>query len=154
MMGDGGGWWIAMWVLMTLFWVAVIAGVVWFVTSIRASSRGSAALEVLDQRLARGEIDIDEHRRLKAELGAPVSRSGPSVGWIVAGLIGVGLVAVMATGAFAGSWDMWDHMGGMHGGGRDASGSSVVKSGMTASVTIEDFAFQPGNLQVPIGARP
>lgn len=154
MMGNGDGWWILMWVWMALFWLAVVAGLIWLTRSLWGPSRGGRkALEILDRRLASDDIDVDEHRRLNAELAVPVARSGGiAAPWITAAVITVAVVAVLATGALVRDWDMWDHMGGMHRGGRDTSGGSAVRGGTTASVVIEDFAFQPGNLAVPVGA--
>jgi len=155
MMWDGDGWWILMWVWMAMFWVAVTAGCIWLARSFLGPSRsGRDALEILDRRLASGNIDVDEHGRLKAALAVPVTRSrgGALSGWIVAAMIAATLVAMLATGALAGGWDMWDHMGGMHGGGRDTSSGSVVRGGVDANVAIEGFLFQPGNLEVPVGA--
>ncbi len=155
MMWNGDGWSTVMWISMALFWVAVIGGFVWLTRSWWGSSPyARETSEILDQRLASGEIEVDEHRRLKAELALPASRSasGAPAGRTIAVLIGFALAAILVTGAFAGGWDMWGGMGGMHGGGRDTSGNSPVPGGMTASVTIEGFAFQPGNLEIPVGA--
>jgi putative membrane protein len=69
--GDGGiGWggWLAMVVMMVVFWGA-IAWVV--VTLIRhggsrsepQSSAGNGAMRVLDERFARGEVEEDEYQR-------------------------------------------------------------------------------------------
>jgi putative membrane protein len=66
--GDGdGGWWI----VWPLFWLAVIAGVVWFFTRGRSPSdrdRGDRAREILAERFARGEISGDEYRERLAQL--------------------------------------------------------------------------------------
>jgi putative membrane protein len=70
--GNGPGWvgFLAMVVAMVLFWVGLAALVVLVVRRIpvlRAHHRDSAE-EVLAQRLARGEIDVDEYTRLLAVL--------------------------------------------------------------------------------------
>ena len=76
--GDiGTGWWIVMMLAMVVFWVAVIAGIVWLV---RTAAGGAAphhlsARERLDERLANGEIDIDEYRD---RLGALEGTSTPA----------------------------------------------------------------------------
>lgn len=55
-----------------ILWLVVIGLVVWAVA--RAASSGSrpgaqsSPREILDARLARGEITIDEYRKLRAEL--------------------------------------------------------------------------------------
>jgi putative membrane protein len=62
----GGGWWIVMMIWMGIFWVAIVAGVVWLVrggasTGWRAERRESP-LEILDRRFAEGAISADEYR--------------------------------------------------------------------------------------------
>ena len=57
---------------MLLFWVFVIAGIVWLVLALSRSQfpRGgeSSALRILEERLARGEIDAEEFRARRAVL--------------------------------------------------------------------------------------
>lgn len=70
MRGWDGGW---MWLwgsLMMLTWVVVIAAAVWLVTRSSAGDRNSPARarEILDERLARGEIDLDEYRQRRDAL--------------------------------------------------------------------------------------
>ena len=59
--------------LMLLFWVFVIAGTVWLVLALGRSQlpRGGgerSALRILEERLARGEIDVEEFRARRATL--------------------------------------------------------------------------------------
>ena len=72
MMG-GAGWGFGFgFVLMTLFWIFVIAGVVWLVLAVTRAQgggeRGSTALSILAERLARGEIDAAEFRIRRAAI--------------------------------------------------------------------------------------
>jgi len=72
---DGMG--VAGWFLMTVFWVALIAAIIWAVgnlfpgrnsgepTSVGRSERPE---EILDQRLARGEIDSSTYDELRTKL--------------------------------------------------------------------------------------
>lgn len=73
MMDWGNGWstgdWIAMSLMMTLFWGAVIGVVVWAVVSLRPDRPGGlgradltvqSADQLLEERFARGEISADE----------------------------------------------------------------------------------------------
>lgn len=74
---DGMG--VAGWFLMTVFWVALIAAIVWALanlfpgrgagepTSVERSERPE---EILDQRLARGEIDASTYDELRTKLRA------------------------------------------------------------------------------------
>jgi putative membrane protein len=75
MMGGSGAWW--MWALMALgtigFWL-VVAYVVRLVVQGRPVSPGTGrptsaeALRLLDERLARGEIDAEEYLRIREAL--------------------------------------------------------------------------------------
>ena len=64
-----GGWWMGL--AMILFWVAVVAVIVWVVRTANEREeppRRSNALDVLDERYARGEIDDDEYERRREML--------------------------------------------------------------------------------------
>lgn len=70
------------WLVMIAFLVFVI-GAVYYVVS--AGFRGSrrhndddSAKRILDERLARGEIDVDEYRRLREAIDSPSSRDAES----------------------------------------------------------------------------
>jgi putative membrane protein len=71
---DGPGWWI---VFVPLFWFAVIAGIVLLLRSRGGwgpppvGSHRESALDVLDGRYARGEIDVDEYRERRSVLAGP-----------------------------------------------------------------------------------
>ena len=78
-MGDwGGGWWVLMAFLMVAFWGLVIVGIVWLVRSLgwgQHDQRGTSAIELLDRRLASGEISPEEYRERRAVLrGEPGAR--------------------------------------------------------------------------------
>jgi putative membrane protein len=72
MMGWHGGWgwgaWLAMSLVMLLFWGLIIAAVIAVIRSWRPGPRegrggSSDALRLLDERFARGEIDEEEYRK-------------------------------------------------------------------------------------------
>ncbi|PKV92514.1 putative membrane protein [Amycolatopsis echigonensis] len=69
-MGGAMGWmWI--WpVLVVLGLFAVVGGLLWWVRARRETPAGASgsARRILDERLARGEIDEDEYRRRRTEL--------------------------------------------------------------------------------------
>jgi putative membrane protein len=75
-MGAGG------WLLMTLFWVALLAVIVWAVTRIFPARGGGESgpverpEEILDRRLARGEIDPQTYEELRAKLRASRAERG------------------------------------------------------------------------------
>jgi putative membrane protein len=84
--GGGWAWWQAglMWLGMIAFWGFLIWAIYALVTGAtrrtgpgpRQGERGGDdARRILDQRLARGEIDTDEYRRLRDALGSGDDRS-------------------------------------------------------------------------------
>jgi putative membrane protein len=58
-------WWH--WLVMAGWWVLVLVVVVWVASRLFPAQRPGAR-EVLDRRLATGEIDLEEYRRLRDEL--------------------------------------------------------------------------------------
>ncbi len=73
MMGWGAGGFLGP-VFMIPFWVLLVAGTVWLVLTIsgQAAQRQtprSSALATLEERLARGEVDVDEYKARKAAIG-------------------------------------------------------------------------------------
>lgn len=79
MMGYGWGFEAGGWIFMLLFWVALIALIVWAVARLLPSSRtretdrrerAETPEEILDRRFAAGEIDPEEYRRARDQLAA------------------------------------------------------------------------------------
>ena len=72
MMDWDGSMGVAGWLLMTLFWIGLIAVIVWAVASLFPGrwSDGPAERpeEILDRRLARGELDPDTYEALRTKL--------------------------------------------------------------------------------------
>lgn len=70
--GTDGGWWV----LMSLFWVALIALIVWAAVRLFPARGGNGPdreqperpEEILDRRLARGEIDPETYDTLRTKL--------------------------------------------------------------------------------------
>lgn len=78
MMFGGMGWGAGAFlgpIFMVLIWVLLIAGSVWLVLAIsgqagpRQAPLRSSALATLEERLARGEIDVDEYKARNAAIG-------------------------------------------------------------------------------------
>ena len=71
---DNGWWGFAMMLAMFLFLALIVVGVVFIVRSTSAEGRttrrsdGSRALEILDERFARGEIDRQEYEERRNTL--------------------------------------------------------------------------------------
>ena len=82
MMNFSGGMGAAGWVLMPVIWVVLIAAIVWAIAALfgrndRSNSVTTAARpqEILDRRLASGEIDHDTYDTLRAKLQAAHAQS-------------------------------------------------------------------------------
>lgn len=69
----GGAGWLG-WLIMIIFWILVVAGItlliVWVVRSSEKSSIGreKTALEILNERYARGRIEDEEYEKKKERL--------------------------------------------------------------------------------------
>ena len=74
--GWDGGMGAAGWILMTLFWVALIGAIVWAVATLSPARRDGSNVtperpeEILDRRLAQGEIDPAAYDELRGKLRA------------------------------------------------------------------------------------
>ena len=65
-------------ILMMIGWLAVWALIIWgAVTVWRDRTPDRSAREVLDRRLAAGEISVDEYERLRSALSGKSSGPGP-----------------------------------------------------------------------------
>lgn len=78
-MGYGMGWagWLLMAVVMIAFWALVVVGIFALFRTMRADrgqryhhSSARDALQILDERFARGEIDVEEYRERRNQLRA------------------------------------------------------------------------------------
>ena len=76
--GDMGG---GAWTLMGLFWVVLIAGIIWLVVRLLPSNAhkghagavshqvpGQSPVDILDCRLASGEVDLESYQQQRAAL--------------------------------------------------------------------------------------
>jgi len=66
--------------------------------------------------------------------------SGPSR--LPAFLLAVGLASLLTAA-----------IGAMGGGGRNSSGDAARQGALAETITIENFAYAPGNLQIPVGGK-
>jgi len=73
--GGGMGW--GAWLAMGLFWLVLLGLIVWLVARLlpggdggTARNAGESALEILDRRLASGEIDLEAWQAARAALVA------------------------------------------------------------------------------------
>lgn len=71
-MGTGG--WVFMVLGNIVIWGLIIAFIIWLATDLRSRphrhhiTSGASASEILDRRLASGELNTDEYQRLRATL--------------------------------------------------------------------------------------
>jgi putative membrane protein len=68
MAGWDGGWMWLWGTLMMLSWVVIVAAAVWFVLRAHRDGTTSRARDVLDERLARGELTLEEYRERREAL--------------------------------------------------------------------------------------
>jgi putative membrane protein len=61
------GWWI----LMTAGWIVLWAFVIWALVAVRRGRADRAPREILDRRLADGEITVEEYERLRDAMRSP-----------------------------------------------------------------------------------
>jgi putative membrane protein len=76
----GGGWWVVMVLVMLLFWGLVIAGIVWAIRAAsgpRPADGSKTAREVLDERLAAGDISVEEYEQRRDLLAGRRGSSAP-----------------------------------------------------------------------------
>jgi len=67
--GAWGGWWMVLW--MAAFWGGLILLIVWGVRRTTSSPEpGRRAIDILEERYARGEIDDEEFQARRARLDA------------------------------------------------------------------------------------
>ena len=66
----GWGWWLIMSVGMVAFWALVVWGILMLVRSVQAPRAAEPpARDVLDRRLASGDISLEDYERLREALG-------------------------------------------------------------------------------------
>ena len=88
MNGWNGGMGAAGWLFMSLFWVLLVVVVVWAAAHLCPGRRDTVATtagptpepgeqpqQILDRRLASGEIDVETYEKLRATLAKPVGVS-------------------------------------------------------------------------------
>ncbi len=67
--GDAPGWWMVMGgIWMFVFWAAVIGLIAWGIRSFTRRDERETPVEILQKRLARGEITPEQYQQLKAQL--------------------------------------------------------------------------------------
>lgn len=77
MMGWGWGMSAGGWIAMVVFWVALIALIVWAVVRVfpsagkdEAGPRAETPQEILDRRFAAGELNVETYRSMQETLAA------------------------------------------------------------------------------------
>jgi plastocyanin len=157
MMGSGGGWFLPV-LILVLIGVAVALAASGGTGGTGGRDR-ERAHEILRQRLAAGEIDVEEYRERAESLGqerggrSSVHRWLPALLGIVALLLLVGLL-IFGTGRPGDGW--WGSMGGPMGGmwgqrtDQDAA-PDAVPDAEELTVEVTEMAFEPATLEVTAG---
>lgn len=76
MMGGwyGGGMGVGVWMIMGLFWLVLLAAIIWAVVRLLPARHGEVAPgretpeDILDRRFARGEIDLETYQAQRSAL--------------------------------------------------------------------------------------
>ena len=78
--GHMAEWGAGGWVAMIAFWALVIVAIVWIARELAGSrlDGSSSAMQVLERRLAAGEIGVEEYRQRKAALEDDSGRISPT----------------------------------------------------------------------------
>jgi putative membrane protein len=82
---DTGGW-IFMVLGNIVIWGLIITFIIWLAQDVRTrphrhhTASGASAREILDRRLASGEISVEEYQRLRATLGQPAGEQPTGTG--------------------------------------------------------------------------
>lgn len=126
----------------------------------RPASSGAGA--ILDERLARGELSVDEHRERREALG-PDRRPRTVPFAVVLVLLGLFGAVASATWAAGSPWDamgrmmrgmspmMADGMGGMMGGRTERNAPAPEPGAEEVRVTGAEFLFEPEEVRVRTG---
>lgn len=75
----GTGAWVFMALANIVIWGLIISFIIWLVQDFRTRphrhhiASGASASEILDRRLASGEINVEEYQRLRTSLEQPMS---------------------------------------------------------------------------------
>lgn len=151
-----------MWILALL----VVAGVALGVWTLATRSEAGRARELLDERLARGEISVEEHRDRAAAVGSGRvhARSvwlAVAAGLVVLGLVGGGVAAATTMGWGPMGRMMDGMMDGMRGGGMmdgmmgsgetERVGPPPERDASKRHVTATEFAFEPDDIRLRAG---
>jgi uncharacterized cupredoxin-like copper-binding protein len=134
--------------------VALIAAVAW-ASQRRDDDRDDVAVQVLDRRLAEGELTIEEHaqRRHALQERGHGSRSqssawGGPVAVIAAATVVVGLLVWLGMASWGGRGWMGGHMGW---GGSTSSTTEIVEGARQVDVEAGDLWFDPATVEVTAG---
>lgn len=148
-------------ILIPVLSIGLLALIVWALMLLSRSGVPDGAITIARRRFASGEISSDEFHQMQHNLGAPPALPGRGMALAVVLIVGL-LMLVMAgsivgwTGGWGSGWgsmgQMMGNTGGMMGSGRDSSLDSARQGSANEAVVIDNFAYSPGNLQVPVGA--
>lgn len=156
---------------LAVLWVSILlvgAGVALGTWALVRRPGVSGARAILDERLARGEISVEEHGERREALGADGLRTlaGPLAGiLLVLGLVGA---AASATSAVGSGWDgmsrmmrgmpgmmgdgmMGDGMGGMMGGRTERNAPPPEAGAEEVGVAGGEFFFEPDEIRLEAG---
>lgn len=143
---------------MGMWFVALVAVAVAVIAAAGSRSRGddTGAIELLDRRLASGDLTVEEHAERRGVLmQAGATTSGQRTWAVPVAVIVLVVVVAIAAATSAGSW-RGPHGGGWMGGHMGTGGSTgasaqTVADGRTVEVEAGDLWFTPETIEVIAG---
>jgi plastocyanin len=151
-----GGWTGGAWAFLVIFLALLVVGLIIGIARLFAGGRGSRAGEILDERLASGEIGPEEHRdrlaAIRRSRGAAPLLGPLALALTITGLVGSLVVAAVAPGRGHGFMHMRGGMGSMMMRGESGrSGSPPAAGAPNIRVAGSEFSFNPREVRLRSG---
>lgn len=150
-----GGWTAGAWIPLFIFLAILVVGLTFGLAQLSSRHAPGRAREILDERLARGEIGPKEHTErwaLLRQSSAHRSLFGPlALVLAVVGLAGTVVVAAVAPGSGHGFMHMMGGMRSMMSGDAGRSGSPPAAGAREIRITGREFSFEPSEVRVGVG---
>jgi plastocyanin len=151
-----GGWTGGAWAFLIVFLALLVVGLIVGSARLFAGGWGRRAGQILDERLASGEIGLEEHRdriaAIRRSRGAASSLGPLALALVITGLAGSLVVGAVAPGRGHGFMHMMGGMGSMMMRGESGrSGSAPAAGAPNIRIAAREFSFNPGDVRLRSG---